>query len=464
MQNEGIEITHSKAHMASYGLGATINQFLHMAFVSLGFYFYEVEIGLNVWLTSLGYILFAIWNAANDPLVGYLTDKPFKFTKRWGRRFPWMIIGGIPWILSYILIFLPPNVDPESGALFIFLWLVFTTCLFDTLLSVWWVNYYSLYPDKFRSAEERRSASGIITPIGIIGVALGGIVPPLFIRYGDTQSFVIQAIVVVLICFLLFLLAIPGFRDDKASIERYMKKIEEQTEKENFFKSLKNSLKHKSFVVYIVLTTFFFALAYCIQASIPYVVRFILKESSSSQIILQVAFLIGALVSIPFWIKFANKINDNRKILIISSGLVVIFTIPLTFLTGVFILFIILFLWGVSYGGMWAMLRVVIADVIDESIAMTGKRKEGVYNGIYQFFGRIAIILQAITFAIIHMLTGFEEGVATQSMEAIWGIQLHFGIIPALYLLVGVLIFWKYYDLTTERLEFCHNKIKELGL
>jgi len=56
MKNEEIEIMHSKAHMASYGLGATINQFLNIAFVSLGFYFYEVEVGLNVWMTSLGYI------------------------------------------------------------------------------------------------------------------------------------------------------------------------------------------------------------------------------------------------------------------------------------------------------------------------------------------------------------------------------------------------------------------------
>jgi GPH family glycoside/pentoside/hexuronide:cation symporter len=280
MTHNEIEITHSKAHMASYGLGATINQFLTMAFVSLGFYFYEVEVGLDVLLTSFGYIIFAIWNALNDPVVGYLTERPFKFTKRWGRRFPWMMIGGVPCLLSYVLIFIPPNINPESGALIIFIWLVCTTCIFDTFLSIWWINFYSLYPDKFRSSEERRIASGVITPVGVLGVALGGIVPPLIITYGDKQSFMLQAIVVVIISFLFFFLAIPGWRDDKIMINRYIEKFQNQKQKENFVAAMKISIQHKNFVMYVILNTFFLTLAYCILASIPYVVRYILKESS----------------------------------------------------------------------------------------------------------------------------------------------------------------------------------------
>ena len=110
-------IKHSKKSMASYGCAKALNEFIDMAFTAFGFYYYESEIGLNVWLVSLGYIIFAIYNAINDPLVGYLTDRPFKFTKKWGRRFPWIILGGVLWVISYILIFTPPSVDPKSGAL-----------------------------------------------------------------------------------------------------------------------------------------------------------------------------------------------------------------------------------------------------------------------------------------------------------------------------------------------------------
>ena len=57
MVNSEEEITHSKLNMASYGMGASINQFFRMAFIAFGFYFYEGELGLDVWITTLGYIL-----------------------------------------------------------------------------------------------------------------------------------------------------------------------------------------------------------------------------------------------------------------------------------------------------------------------------------------------------------------------------------------------------------------------
>lgn len=106
--------------------------------------------------------------------MGILTNRPFKFTKKLGRRFPWILIGGVPYVLSYIFIFTPPAVDPNSGALIIFTYLVISTYLFDT--------FNSIFPDKFRSAKERRVATGIQTPIGILGVAMGTLIPPLLIK------------------------------------------------------------------------------------------------------------------------------------------------------------------------------------------------------------------------------------------------------------------------------------------
>ncbi|GAH91731.1 unnamed protein product, partial [marine sediment metagenome] len=50
-------------------------------------------------MVALGYIIYAIWNSINDPLVGYFTDRPNRFWKRYGKRFPLIIIGGIPAIL-----------------------------------------------------------------------------------------------------------------------------------------------------------------------------------------------------------------------------------------------------------------------------------------------------------------------------------------------------------------------------
>ena len=101
-------------------------------------------------------------------------------------------MGAVPFIFSYILIFTPPAVNPETGAWILFLWLVFTTCLFDTFNSIFWVNFSALFPDKFRSVKERRTASGLQIPVGLVGVALGAILPPLFLTQGNASSYIVQ--------------------------------------------------------------------------------------------------------------------------------------------------------------------------------------------------------------------------------------------------------------------------------
>ena len=125
---------------------------------------------------------------------------------------------------------------------------------------------------------------------------------------------------------------------------------------------------------------------------------------------------------------------------------------------------IIFILWGVGLGGFWALNRILLSDAIDEAVANTGKREEGIYSGIIMFFNSVAIIVQVIIFATVHTMTGFVEGADTQSAQAQWGIQLHLGIIPAIILLIGTLLFWKFYDLTPSKIEDIQNKLKQMGL
>ena len=388
MENKDVEVEQSKLVMASYGFGRATRQFVTMAFAAFGFYFYLAEVGLNIWLVGLGFIIYAIWNAFNDPIVGFLTNRPFKFNKKWGKWFPWTLIGGIPWIFSYILIFTPPNVDPVSGAWIIFGWLVFSTCLYDTFASIYDINFWAVAPNKFRTHKERRTAAGISVPIGIIGTTLGGVLPPLFITYGVQQSYVIQGGIVIIGGLILLSLAIPGIREDKELIERVLKKIEEKVEKESFIETFKVALRQKSFVVYLIVFMLHTALTFSVQSSIPFLVRFVLKRPATVQIYLQLAFLIGAIASIPFWVKYAQKTNNNKKVMLVAGVVATIFTLPLTFIGNLTGIFIVLILWGIGVGGFWVMLTPTFSDVIDESVVRTGKHEEGVYLGIRQFFNR----------------------------------------------------------------------------
>ena len=50
------------------------------------------------------------------------------------------------------------------------------------------------------------------------------------------------------------------------------------------------------------------------------------------------------------------------------------------------------------------------------------------------------------------MLTGFDQspGAISQTPLAVFGIQIHFALIPAILICIGSIVFWKFYKLTPD--------------
>jgi GPH family glycoside/pentoside/hexuronide:cation symporter len=473
MEKIGIELEepkHSKLSMASFGFGKFINEFYVMAFGALVFFFYERALGLNSILTMGGYIIFALWNAVNDPLIGHLTDRPFKFTKKWGRRFPWVYVGGIPWIASYILIFAPPIIYPSfsygpfaiSGQWILFTWLIFSTCLYDTFASIFNVSFYSIFPDKFRTGRERRNASTISTQIAAIGTACGAILPPLFYTYGLPRTYIIQAIVATVACMIALVLSIPGTREDRVRIDCYLEKCEEGMERSSFFKEFGRILKHRNFMAYIITFTFYQSLVSLMTGSIPYVTEFVLFRSEADITIIMAILLVGMIVSMPLWSFVAHKTNNDRKTMLIASVFLTVVTFVLFFVRDFNMMMIAIFIWGFGEGGFWVMMSPIFANAIDESVIETGERREGIYNGIQTFVGRAALVVQAVTIGLVHIFTNFNPDNMTSLART--GIQIHFALIPAILMAIGALIFGLYYKLTPDKVELNRGRLIELKI
>ena len=59
----------STGKMLSYSFGFILSLYLLLAYNSLIFYFYEVEVGLEVGLVSLALILFTVWVMISSPIL-----------------------------------------------------------------------------------------------------------------------------------------------------------------------------------------------------------------------------------------------------------------------------------------------------------------------------------------------------------------------------------------------------------
>jgi GPH family glycoside/pentoside/hexuronide:cation symporter len=412
---------------------------------------------------GLGIAIYAIWDAFNDPLVGFLTDRPFKFTKKWGRRFPFIIIGYLPMLICFLLIFNPPNVNAQESPWIVFGWLVLTTCLFDITESIWTVNYLSLFPDKFRDRPERRKLALFEVYFGFIGTVIAFMLPPMIIIYGNLGSYALMAWICVGISFICWILMIPGIKDDKKAVENYLAHYKEE-ERDSFFKTLKQIFKQKNFLAFLALYVLYQALVQTMLASFVYFTKYNLEGEIAMVTYISAMLLLGGVISVPLWLIYTNKTNDHRKTIIIASTLMACFAIIMTVTTGFIGTLLIVFLFGISLGGFWIMISPVYSDVIDESVSINGKRQEGTYGGIRNFFLNLARVMQALTLAIVHELTGFVEGSDTQTPLALIGIRIHLGLIPGIFIAIGVLVFWKFYTITPEKAKKIKDVLYELKI
>ncbi|MFX0124363.1 MAG: MFS transporter, partial [Candidatus Hodarchaeota archaeon] len=89
---------------------------------------------------------------------------------------------------------------------------------------------------------------------------------------------------------------------------------------------------------------------------------------------------------------------------------------------------------------------------------------EGIYLGIWNFFARLVTVIQIGTFFVIHTLTSFDPDAPAQPDSALWGIMAHFGLIPAIFMALAALVYYKYWDLSPEKMVTIKAELEKLGI
>ena len=137
-------------------------------YVTYGTFFYTETIGLSMKLIALGNVLYAVWDAFNDPIAGYLSDRT---RTRWGRRKPWLLVSVPVFVLSSILFFSPPaSLGTGVGlAVYFTVFLMLT----ETGNTISTVNYHSLLPELYRDEKRRNQANALRQAMQLVGMIIG---------------------------------------------------------------------------------------------------------------------------------------------------------------------------------------------------------------------------------------------------------------------------------------------------
>jgi len=473
--------------MAGYGFGYIIVNYLLLYGLSSMDFFYRNVIGLSSILILVSMIIFAIWNMVNDPLLGYLTDKPTKYTKKWGLRAPWIVITTAPMLLFFILIWTAPPVA-GGNEIASFAYMIIIVCIFDLFFSIYNDHLYGGWTNQFPSKFERRKSFMLMTVMLFATLIVMQAIQSVIVGHdaATQQPYITNAIVMVI---LMCIFTIPtikfGIGESEEMKSMFIEK-HKSADQASFKEVTKTALQTKNFrvsllgyTVQVTATTLWTAAQYYFFENV-YGASGDTGIGIAAQRIPLLLSILTAIGSIPFWSNYVRK-HDFKK-----TYWMAFLIHGLTFIPFMFMILIVqtpemfiplhtvfLLIMNFFWAGEVTMLMPVASDTYDEVALKLGKRSDATFVGLRNFFFRIAFLVQAIVFFIVLELatdykpSTFAGGVTThyaQSMEARMGILVMGALIPCILMVIMSQIFRKYYTLVGKEKDDMLKGLKEAGL
>ncbi|MFX1480174.1 MAG: MFS transporter [Promethearchaeota archaeon] len=433
----------------AFSLGNGVEWFINSAFNLWVFTFYFSAVGLGIGYIMTAYIIWTIWNAFNDPLIGYISDRTHT---RFGRRRIFIMIGFIPVLALEILIWLPPL----SGQITQFFYLLIMLLLYDTAYTLIALPTDSLFPELYTSVEERTQVNTIRQIMAAVGLILAALIPGIFIGETNTRDgYLMNGIVTsIIVGVSLIIFLIWGAK------EREEFKLDYQ---QNFslFQGLKYTFKNIGFILYIIMFFLYEFILLLLATIVPLFGQNILGTSSSFEVSLLMGLLyIVGIVFMYVWKKLDIKLG-SRIGYGISMILYFIASTPMLFINLYYEAIIVVIFMGIGFGGMLYFIWYIIADVIDDDELKTGVRREGIFFGIANFFMRLSMILSILVVGTVFIQTGWDDYIENPGVNVQLGLRFLFVIVPGIALGVSLICLY-FFPFTKKKVLEMKVKLQEL--
>ncbi len=209
--------------------------------------FYTDLIGLDAKYYGWIYLIYSIWNAINDPLLGAYIDK-MPFNKKRGKYVYLMRVTAPTMLISIFLMLLA---SPSWSDWLIFAVLSAELFIFDTAYTVYSVAYQSYFllaaPDK----EERVDIDVIRTYIGNVLGSMVTIIPTMLLVGDIKRSLVIPVFsAVILVNAVMYFIALRVLKD-RAELYTTAKPAEHRNIKD-LLNEVKGIVCTKPFITYLL--------------------------------------------------------------------------------------------------------------------------------------------------------------------------------------------------------------------
>jgi len=394
--------------------------------------FYQDYLGLSARWISLASFIYAIWNAINDPLFGYITDST---RSRRGRRIPYMRFTAPFLALTFILVWFAPQGAGDST---LFAWMLVTMLLYDTAYTIIGLVYSALLPEISESDAERNSLQISSSLFGLLGMILGFVIPDLFRpKAGVSPSFLPLQLSMIALgilgagCILLTAFKVKE-RPEFHLVDEPIK----------LGAALKFTFTSKSFLILVAQNFMSILMQSLVVGMLFYVADYVLQMDTIPLLACVFAPLIlGVPLTQPLRKRFGVVGAQQLLLVIAGVALILVAVVPTPLIP------VCLALAGLGLAGPQTLTNVLFAQVADEDELRSGVRREGAFFGVNALLTKPA---QSVALALIPFIleaTHFVTREANQGQiflnqpaSALFGIKVLVGLIPGVAMLLGALI------------------------
>lgn len=418
---------------------ASMNLLQMIALGSAITFYYNIKLGLSEEWISLAWLIFAFWNALNDPLFGILQER---IDTEMGRRIPVLRFGSLFYALTFIICWFPFMGNTQVALFWNLLLVLF---LFDSMFTMLGLVQTALPAEMCITQEARSNLSLYNVILGSLG-GLVAMVMPLILLTDETSTElnpIFQPVMVLLAIIAGTLLFLSSF----ALTENEYARKEESL---GFIESMVQTIKNREFLAFEAMN-FFHEMAFTIvTGSIIYYVQYVVRlDGFLASLPIIVVFLVMLVFSL-----LANRLvrqHGLKKVYIIGL-LISSFGLIFLFFSGSILVLVMLSLVvvGIGFGPVNLIWSPLLSDVMDYDETLTGKRRETTYAGMNALITKPAISIANAIFLLVISGFGFDNTLIVQSNSAVFGIQLGFALITAIYFIISAIALWKWYTLDGE--------------
>ena len=420
-------------------------------------------LGIDPTLLGTLVIIWTIWDAINDPMMGALMDKAFarKQDKR-GKFRPWLLRATPLLCVTAIALWTVPTFC-DGIALIVVLF----SCkiLYEASYTMFNIPMGSLLSAMSTYDSERASLSsarGVGSMIGNMIPGLGG--PVIVGMFGDRESIgytiagVSCAIIGVVVCFLHYALT-----EERTSVGEEVK-----TDDIKFSDILEVVKKNRPFVALCIHGVCICLMQYAAQTLGMYMYSAVYHDVTYQSIssALSSPFMIGSMIAVPFICKKLGLEKLIRYSLLIGGGIcAVLFGLHMTMDVPPLVHGVVL---GIGSG--FAMVSIqmqwgLVGEAIDYNEYITGKRTEGSIYGTFNLSRRLGQTIGQGCALYGLAWIGYEGTAAVQSAGTIMGLKVLCVLVPAVFILGSWAAFKFVWNITPEvRAEMAAKKAAQKAI